>query len=65
MKMSEPNQRMVLIFGVVMVAMIAFLLVLQIGLGQLATEEPQMINLRSLAFSAVISAGLTYAIGNR
>ena len=56
---------MVLIFGVVMVAMIAFLLVLQIGLGQFATEEPQMINLRSLAFSAVISAGLTYAIGNR
>ena len=58
-------QRMVLIFGVAMVAMIGLLLVLQIGLGQLATEEPQMINLRSLAFSAVISAGLTYSIANR
>ncbi len=56
---------MLLIFGVIMIAMIAGLVGLQIGLGQIAAEEPQMINPRSLGISALFAAGLTYAFANR
>jgi hypothetical protein len=61
--MSELNQKRLLVFGGVMVAMIALLLALQLGFGSLAGAEPQMINLRSMLVSALIAAALTMTVG--
>jgi hypothetical protein len=62
--MSEPIQRMILLFAAAMVVMIALLLTLQIGLGQLTVDEPHMVNPQSLAFSLLIAAAVTYLFSN-
>ena len=62
--MSESVQKMLLFFGVAMVAMIALLVALQVGFGSLAEEEPQMINPRSLAVSALFAAGAALVFGS-
>ena len=61
--MSEPVQKVLLYFAAAMVGMIALLLALQVGLGALAEEEPQVINPRSLVVAALFAAGLTLCFG--
>jgi NADH:ubiquinone oxidoreductase subunit 6 (subunit J) len=67
--MSESVQKLLIYFGAAMVGMIALLLALQIGFGELVEDEPQMINPRSLVVAAFFAAGIAYLFapgaGNR
>ena len=48
-----------------MVAMIALLLVLQIGFGSIGGVEPRLINIRSMVVSALIAGVLTMTVHPR
>ena len=63
--MSDSAQRMLLLFGVIMVAIIGVLFAFQLGVGSIADEEPQVINPRSLLISGLFAAALAFAISNR